>query len=71
MSTVQLSLFNSMVLNVSAMSQDEIFIYLLSGKEPTIIKALGKFIYNAFKKRYRLKGTHMQHSGQMGQNIQN
>ena len=47
----RLSLFNSVVLNVSAMSQGDVFVYLLSSKEPTTIKALGTFLHNAFMKR--------------------
>ena len=39
----RLSLINSVVLNVSAMSQGDVFIYLLSSKEPTTVKALGTF----------------------------
>ena len=34
-------LFNPVVLNVSAMWQGDVFLYLLSSKEPTTIKALG------------------------------
>ena len=45
------SLFNSVVLNVSAMSQGDVFVYLLSSKEPTTVKALETFLYNAFMKR--------------------
>ena len=46
------SLFNSVVLNhVSAMSQGDVFVYLLSSKEPTTVKALGTFLHNAFMKR--------------------
>ena len=43
MSNVQrrMFLFNSVVLNVSAMWQGDVFLYLLSSKEPTTIKALG------------------------------
>ena len=47
----RLSLFNSVVLNVSAMSQGDVFVYLLSSKEPTTVKALGTFYHNAFMKR--------------------
>ena len=47
----RLSLFNSVVLNVSAMSQGDVFVYLLSCKEPTTVKALGTFLHNAFMKR--------------------
>ena len=50
----RLSLFNSVVLDVSAMSQGDVFLYLLSSKEPKIIKALGKFIHNAFRKREKV-----------------
>ena len=37
----RLYLFNSVVLNVSARSQRDVFVYLLSSKEPTTVKALG------------------------------
>ena len=47
----RLSLFNSVVLNVSDMSQGDVFVYLLSSKEPTTVKALGTFLHNAFMKR--------------------
>ena len=47
----RLSLFSSVVLNVSAMSQGDVFVYLLSSKEPTTVKALGTFLHNAFMKR--------------------
>ena len=47
----RLSLFSSLVLNVSAMSQGDVFVYLLSSKEPTTVKALGTFLHNAFMKR--------------------
>ena len=47
----RLSLFNSVVLDVSAMSQGDVFVYLLSSKEPTTVKALGTFLHNAFMKR--------------------
>ena len=46
-----LTLFNSVVLNMSAMSQRDVFLYLLSSKEPTTVKALGTFLHNAFMKR--------------------
>ena len=48
------SLFNSVVLNVSAMTQEDVFIYLLSSKEPTTIKALGTFLHNAFMKNFNV-----------------
>ena len=38
----RLSLFNSVVLNLSALSQGDVFVYLLSSKEPITVKALGK-----------------------------
>ena len=47
----RLSLSNSVVLNVSAMSQGDVFVYLLSSKEPTTVKALGTFLHNARKGR--------------------
>ena len=47
----RLSLFKAVVLNVSAMSQGDVFVYLLSSKEPTTIKALETFLHNAFRKR--------------------
>ena len=50
----RLCLFKSVVLNVSAMSQGDVFIYLLSSKEPTSVKALGIFLHNAFMKRENL-----------------
>ena len=50
----RLSLFNSVVLNVSAMSQGEVLVYLLSSKEPTTVKALGTFLHNAFRKREKV-----------------
>ena len=49
-----LSLFNSVVLNVSDVSQGDVFIYLLSSKEPTTVKALGTFLHNAFRKREKV-----------------
>ena len=49
-----LSLFNSVVLNVSAMSLGDVFLYHLSSKEPTTIKALGSFSHNAFRKREKV-----------------
>ena len=49
-----LSLFNSVVLNVSTRSQGDDFVYLLSSKEPTIVKALGTFLHNAFTKREKV-----------------
>ena len=45
-----LSLFNSVVLNVSAKYQGDVFLYLLSSKEPITMKALGTFLHNAFRK---------------------
>ena len=39
----RLSLCDSVVLNVSAMSQGDVFVHLLSSKEPTTVKALGTF----------------------------
>ena len=39
----RLSLSNSVVLNVSTRSQGDDFVFLLSSKEPTIVKALGTF----------------------------
>ena len=50
----RLSLFNSVVLNVSAMSQGDVFVYLLSSKEPTTLKALGTFLHNTFRKREKM-----------------
>ena len=50
----RLSLFKSVVLNVSAMSQGDVFMYLLSSKEPTTVKALGIFLHNAFMKREKV-----------------
>ena len=50
----RLSLFNSVVLNVSAMSQGDVFVCLLGSKEPTTIKALGTFLHNAFRKREKV-----------------
>ena len=50
----RLSLYNSVVLNVSAMSQGDVFVYLLGSKEPTTIKALGTFLHNAFRKREKV-----------------
>ena len=50
----RLSLFNSVVLNVSAMSQGDVFVYFLSSKEPTTVKALGTFLHNAFRKREKV-----------------
>ena len=50
----RLSLFNSVVLNVSAMSQRDVFVYLLSSKEPITVKALETFLHNAFKKREKV-----------------
>ena len=41
-----LSLFNSVVLNMSTRSQRDVFVYLLSSKEPTTVKALGTFLHN-------------------------
>ena len=51
----RLSLFNSVVLNVSAMSQGDVFVYLLSSKEPTTVKALGTFLHNPFRKREKVR----------------
>ena len=63
MSTVQqrasLSLYNSMVLNVSDVSQGDVLLYLLSSKEPTTIKALGNLLHKAFWKRKKVM-THYQ-----------
>ena len=50
----RLCLFKSVVLNVSAMSQGDVFIYLLSSKKPTTVKALGMFLHNAFMKREKV-----------------
>ena len=50
----RLSLFKPVVLNVSAMSQGDVFIYLLSSKEPTTVKALGIFLHNTFMKREKV-----------------
>ena len=50
----RLSLFNSVVLNVSAMSQGDVFVYLLSSKEPTTIKSLGFLLHNTFRKREKV-----------------
>ena len=52
--TINLYLFNSVVLNVSAMSQGDVFVYLLSSKEPTTVEALGIFLHNAFMKREKV-----------------
>ena len=37
--------------NTYVMSQGDVFVYLLSSKEPTTVKALGTFLHNAFMKR--------------------
>ena len=50
----RLSLLNSVVLNVSAMSQTDVIIYLLSSKKPKTVKALGTFLHNAFRKREKV-----------------
>ena len=50
----RLSLFNSVVLNVSTKSQRDVFVYHLSSKEPAIVKALGIFLHNAFTKREKV-----------------
>ena len=50
----RLSLLNSVVLNVSAMSQRDVFVDLLSSKEPKTVKALGTFLHNAFREREKV-----------------
>ena len=46
-----LSLLNSVVLNVSDMSQGDVFIYFLSSKEPTTVKALGNFFTQCIQEK--------------------
>ena len=36
------------------MSQGDVFVYLLSSKEPTTVKALRTFLHNAFMKREKV-----------------